>query len=202
MLQLSESTMGFDPSKYWTPTMAPQEVVMACLPFVLKLAKRYSRMFDMSFEDARQSGFLGVYEALKRYRPSMEMPFCDYVGPFIVGSIREDGYRTRRGPSTSRRYANMESSARFHSLKSILFDAYVDPEDDTGQREDKFDATEIDTRLSTLRERDRQIARLFLGLDGESPMNFSEIGKRIGVTRQAVQLRFPIIIAQLSGNAA
>ena len=42
----------------------------------------------------------------------------------------------------------------------------------------------INELLRTIPKRDRLIVKLYLGLDNEGPLNFKEIGERVGLTRQ------------------
>jgi len=41
--------------------------------------------------------------------------------------------------------------------------------------------------LSSLKERESKILRLYFGLDGDEPMTLEEIGTRMGITRERVR---------------
>ena len=45
----------------------------------------------------------------------------------------------------------------------------------------------VETALSTLKERESKILRLYYGLDGDDPMTLEEIGGILGVTRERVR---------------
>lgn len=58
------------------------------------------------------------------------------------------------------------------------------PDDETFER---ALSTTIDEALSTLKEREAKILRLYFGLDGEEPMTLEEIGSLLGITRERVR---------------
>ena len=45
----------------------------------------------------------------------------------------------------------------------------------------------IEEVLSTLKEREARILRLYFGLDGQEPMTLEEIGSMMGITRERVR---------------
>ena len=45
----------------------------------------------------------------------------------------------------------------------------------------------LDEGLSTLKEREAKILRLYFGLDGREPMTLEEIGSLLGITRERVR---------------
>jgi RNA polymerase primary sigma factor len=58
------------------------------------------------------------------------------------------------------------------------------PEDETYER---ALATTIEEALTTLKEREGKILRLYFGLDGQEPMTLEEIGSLLGITRERVR---------------
>lgn len=55
------------------------------------------------------------------------------------------------------------------------------------QAYDRALANTIDEALSTLREREAKVLRLYFGLDNCDPMTLEEIGSRLGITRERVR---------------
>jgi RNA polymerase primary sigma factor len=53
--------------------------------------------------------------------------------------------------------------------------------------EEKSLRENVENALASLKERERQILRMYYGLDGEEPMTLEEIGRRLGVTRERVR---------------
>jgi RNA polymerase primary sigma factor len=45
----------------------------------------------------------------------------------------------------------------------------------------------IEEALSSLKEREAKILRLYFGLDGEEPMTLEQIGALLGITRERVR---------------
>jgi len=58
------------------------------------------------------------------------------------------------------------------------------PDDETYER---ALATTIEEALSTLKEREAKILRLYFGLDGQEPMTLEEIGSLLNITRERVR---------------
>ncbi len=58
------------------------------------------------------------------------------------------------------------------------------PEDETF---DRALSSTIEEALSTLKEREAKILRLYFGLDGQEPMTLEEIGSLLGITRERVR---------------
>jgi RNA polymerase primary sigma factor len=58
------------------------------------------------------------------------------------------------------------------------------PDDETYER---ALAATIEEALSTLKEREAKILRLYFGLDGQEPMTLEEIGSLLGITRERVR---------------
>jgi RNA polymerase primary sigma factor len=58
------------------------------------------------------------------------------------------------------------------------------PDDETYER---ALSTTLEEALSTLKEREAKILRLYFGIDGEEPMTLEEIGSLLGITRERVR---------------
>ncbi len=60
----------------------------------------------------------------------------------------------------------------------------ADPEDETYEQALR---ETVDHALSTLREREAKVLRLYFGLDDQEPMTLEEIGSLLGITRERVR---------------
>ena len=70
-------------------------------------------------------------------------------------------------------------------LSDYLPDQFaVDPEDEAYERALR---ETVDHALSTLKEREAKVLRLYFGLDAQEPMTLEEIGSLLGITRERVR---------------
>jgi RNA polymerase primary sigma factor len=72
-----------------------------------------------------------------------------------------------------------------HRLLDYLPDQYAPaPEDETYEHALK---DSVESALSSLKEREAKILRLYFGLDDQQPMTLEEIGTLMGITRERVR---------------
>src|SRR5690606_8696227 len=67
---------------------------------------------------------------------------------------------------------------------------YLPDQFSRGPEDEPFDralSSTIEEALSTLKEREAKILRLYFGLDGQEPMTLEEIGSLLGITRERVR---------------
>jgi len=81
---------------------AGNQLITACLPFVVKIAREYRR-WGVPIEDLVQQGSLGLMKAASRYEPERGFRLLTYAAYWIRAEIREyvvRGYRIVRLGST------------------------------------------------------------------------------------------------------
>ena len=87
---------------------AGDRLIVACLPFVITIARKYRR-WGIPLEDLVQQGNLGLLKAAKRYEPDRECRLLTYAGYWIRAEIRDyvvRGYRiVRLGTTRTERNA-------------------------------------------------------------------------------------------------
>jgi RNA polymerase sigma-32 factor len=87
---------------------AGEQLIQACLPFVLMIAREY-RCWGVPMEDIVQQGNLGLLKAAERFDPERECRLITYAGYWVRAEIREfvvRGYRiVRLGTTKSERRA-------------------------------------------------------------------------------------------------
>ena len=77
------------------------------------------------------------------------------------------------------------TSGEDHRLLDYLPDQFSpDPEDEAYE---KALRETVDHALSTLKEREAKVLRLYFGLDDQEPMTLEEIGSLLGITRERVR---------------
>jgi len=87
---------------------AGEQLIQACLPFVLMIAREY-RCWGVPMEDIVQQGNLGLLKAAARFDPARECRLVTYAAYWVRAEIREfvvRGYRiVRLGTTKSERRA-------------------------------------------------------------------------------------------------
>jgi len=69
-------------------TQAGEQIVLACLPFVISIALEYRR-WGVPLEDIVQQGNLGLLRAAKKFDPDKECRLATYAAYWIRAEIRE-----------------------------------------------------------------------------------------------------------------
>lgn len=74
---------------------AGAQLIEACLPFVISIAREYRR-WGVPFEDLVQQGNLGLLRAAEKFDPDREVRLVTYAATWIRGEIRDYVTRTHR----------------------------------------------------------------------------------------------------------
>jgi RNA polymerase sigma-32 factor len=86
-----------DLAKRWIAgdTWAGEQIVLACLPFVISIALEYRR-WGVPLEDIVQQGNLGLLRAAKKFDPERDCRLATYAAYWIRAEIREYVVRAYR----------------------------------------------------------------------------------------------------------
>ena len=123
----------------------------------------------ISYDEALQSGRIGLWQALRRFNPARGTAFSSYAAPAILRHIRREAGRLRR----------------FWRPRPAL--PWAEPPDPVEQAERNGLRLAIHRWVGQLPQRQVVILRARYGLDGAPPQDQKSIATPLGVTRQRVQ---------------
>ncbi|MGH7540777.1 MAG: sigma-70 family RNA polymerase sigma factor [Gemmatimonadota bacterium] len=178
-------------------------LVSANLRFVVSVARRY-RGRGLSLADLVNEGNLGLLRAAERYDETRGVRFITYASWWVRQSIlqaiaRSAGPRDRVGPLE--RLSLDEPIGG--EAGATLADLVADDRDDPPERRMRRRALRyaVDASLTELPAREQLVLRLYFGLDGEPPLPLSEVGRRLGVTRERTRQIKERALARLRSGA-
>lgn len=74
---------------------AAEQLIEACLPFVISIARKYRR-WGVPFEDLVQQGNFGLLRAAEKFDPDRDVRLVTYSATWIRGEIRDYVTKTHR----------------------------------------------------------------------------------------------------------
>jgi RNA polymerase sigma factor (sigma-70 family) len=135
-------------------------------------------------EDLAQAAMLGLTRAVVRCED--EATLAGYAVPYIVAAIRDEIRRARVIPVGERL---ARSGAEWPRIARIAEpDLVVDPAS-TRSHAVTDDAVAIEAALKRLRAIDRRALEVRFGLDGGPVRTLDQVGRKLGISRQAAVRR-------------
>lgn len=154
-------------------------------------------------DDLIQQGNLGLFNAAERFDPDVGVRFATFAGTRILkmmNQLIDTCGRIVRIPVNQeyKRYLAIKNGEEVNNLRPVMLDDFV--QDDNGRS--KADTGIIATRpeidrvfemedfkvrttslLSTLKEREREIVKLYFGIDTFAAMPTKDIADEVGLTQ-------------------
>src|SRR6266540_3735131 len=189
---------------------ALDKLVRSNLRFVVSVAKKYQNQ-GVSLSDLINEGNLGLIRAAHKFDETKGIKFISYAVWWIRQAILQalaEQSRIVRVPTVEEIAEGMDISeeevAKTLSISQahLSLDAPLTPGEDNklldylpdttnpGPDDEIFEhalTESIESVLSTLKEREAKILRLYFGLEGQEPMTLEEIGSLLGITRERVR---------------
>jgi RNA polymerase sigma factor, sigma-70 family len=157
---------------------ALNELVVANLKYVITIAKRFA-WSGIPLYDLISEGNLGLIKAARKFDPNRGTKFITCAKPWVTQAI-DDFVKAQN------------TDKEFSSLDDYVFERRFDDElintefeEDIVGVNDKREA--VADLLKCLTKRERRVLAAYFGLDGESEMSLSEIGKELGLTQERVR---------------
>lgn len=153
---------------------------------------------NLSPEDYYQAGLFGLLHAVETYNPEKKTKFSTHAFHWIRSKVTREyqnaGYKTFRIPSWLHAKKNQD---KIKSDRNGFLDPFPIHKTFKNDQEENFSkpnrlrenlASEFMVKelFTVLTEKERQVLELRYGFRGE-PMNFKEIGRIFGVSRQRIQ---------------
>jgi RNA polymerase primary sigma factor len=172
------------------------------LKIVVTIAnKNIGRGIDV--DDLIQQGNLGLHEAARRFDPEVGVRFATYAGSRVLkmmNKLIDECGRMIRIPVNQeyKRYLDKKEGKEVDNISSVRLDdmMYDDSNKTNGESgiisvvprvemDSDLEHFKVKTKnlLSTLKDRDRQIIKLYFGIDTEEPLPTREIAKEVGLTQ-------------------
>lgn len=173
------------------------------LKIVVKIAnKNIGRGIDV--DDLIQQGNLGLYEAALRFDPSAGVRFASFAGTRVLKSMNsliDTCGRAVRIPVNQeyKRYLAIKNGEEVENLNTVKLDDLVRGEEsnstiaDTGilavgaSIDEEYEIEDLKVQstslLSCLKDRDREIIKLYFGIDQDEALSTSEIAEEVGLTQ-------------------
>ena len=163
-------------------------------------------------DDLIQQGNIGLYEASLRFDPDQNVRFASFAGKRILKSINQlidTCGRIVRIPVNQEydRYLAKKAGKEVTNITPVKIDDFVRRDENDGETkagrilnvepdvyvnfEQREFKDKIDKLLNTLSDRDRDIVKLYFGIDADEEVPTKDIAKEVGLT----QIRVCQIIA-------
>lgn len=180
--------------------VAQKKLVEANLRFVVKIASLYKGK-GLDLEDLVSEGNAGLMIAAQKVDPDKKVRFITYAAWWIRQSItkalydsgkavriplnRKDEFSTDKWDSVSI-YDNIgaSESKEISLCDSIADDKYENPEENLFS---KFDEESLRYAFSQLSDMEKAIIVYRFGLNGEERLMLTEVGEKLGISREAVR---------------
>lgn len=157
----------------------------------------------ISVDDLIQQGNLGLYEAALRYDPDAGVRFATFAGTRILklmNHLIDTCGRVVRIPVNQeyKRYLAIKAGKDVENINAVKLDDYLGDEKSENTKgskilavnpeiEDEFEINDfrvkVTSLLSILKERDRDILKMYYGIDREKEMLTKDIANVIGLTQ-------------------
>jgi len=163
---------------------------VAYLPLVRATAR--ATHTTLEYDDRCQEGYFGLRHALERFDAGAGYAFATYARRCIRGYIFNGTVRScnqYRLPQDHFWKPGLVSQVQLDGLaeheRDSLLGTSSSPETETDSLELR---RQLERAMATLSERERKVLSLRYGWDGKEPRTLESIGKRLGVTKEAVRL--------------
>jgi len=134
----------------------------------------HQQLCGLPFEEALQTGRIGLWRAILGYDPQRGTRFSTYAYPAIIRQVWD---AVRRECAWERRQVREE-------LLGVYFEANSADDRQKAEWEEVEDS--LRGMVAGLPERQREVIRRHYGLEGQVPQTLAEIGGQWGVSRQRV----------------
>ena len=187
-------------------TASRDELVLANLPLVVSIAKRY-RGHGIELADLIAEGNVGLLEAATRFEPARRVRFCTYATYWIKLRIRDaitNTGRLIRVPKYIQELRGRERRGEELKPKQLRCLRAAERVTNLTEADESIPArTKQDTpeppNLDILTERERRVIQARFGLDG-ARRKLREIGAEIGLTKERVRQIERIALRKLSSR--
>ena len=167
--------------------------------YVVTMAKQYAGR-GVDFDDLVSEGNMAMTIAAAKYDPTRGNRFVSYAAPVIRHAMEEAIERQAGLYRIPRNDASREEKKRKmplsvdepipvgaktnFNLLSVLQDLNAQPTD--GNMESREQLQRVRKALDTLDEREREVMKRYLGLDGEH-LTMAQIGETMGLKRERIR---------------
>lgn len=181
---------------------AQKKLVMANLRLVVKIANKYKK-YKLELNDLINEGNIGLIKAAERFNPdnASGAKFSTYAAWWITENIQKAIRETSTGIKfPANKYNEMKNAQwNFISFDKTFSDdkndnnsllVFLEDKDNKSpeqQLEEKMFENDIKKIIKELKETEQVIIKMRFGFSGEEPMSLSEIGRRIGYTKERVR---------------
>jgi RNA polymerase primary sigma factor len=183
---------------------AINKLVKHNLKIVVTIAnKNVNRDHNITVDDLIQQGNLGLYEAALRFKPEGNVRFASFAGTRVLKSMNQlidTCGRTVRIPVNQeyKRYLDLKAGKEVSNISPVKLDKLVSDSDDrtigdlgilavapSVNESFEHEHFKVTTKslLGNLKERDRNIMKLYYGIDVVAPLTSAEIADEVGLTQ-------------------
>mgnify|MGYP004610108943 CR=1 FL=1 len=154
------------------------------LRLVVFLAKKYENT-NIDLEDLVSIGSIGLIKGVNTYRLDKNIKLATYASRCIDNEILMYLRKTKRKKSE----VSFEASLSFDSegnelhLEDIIG---TDPDVVTKNLDDEIDKKMLNTEISKLNERDKEIMSLRYGLNGKEELTQKEVAELLGISQSYI----------------
>mgnify|MGYP004518616167 FL=1 len=154
------------------------------LRLVVFLAKKYENT-NIDLEDLVSIGSIGLIKGVNTYRLDKNIKLATYASRCIDNEILMYLRKTKRKKSE----VSFEASLSFDSegnelhLEDIIG---TDPDVVTKNLDDEIDKKMLNTEISKLNERDKEIMTLRYGLNGKEELTQKEVAELLGISQSYI----------------
>jgi len=183
-----------------------EQIIKEYNRYILVMASSFNQ--DEHFDDLVSAGNIGLWNAYQRFNPELGKPFITYASIWVKKEMLDylNKYsRTIYLPAnrvTEARNGSYEPTTGTISLSNPVGDsgavlADFIPED---AQEDVPAYGGLRMAINRLKERDQELIKMYYGLAPYEEMNFKEIGKVTGTSRQAAEEKIKRILNVLRND--
>ncbi|XP_057969959.1 RNA polymerase sigma factor sigA isoform X2 [Malania oleifera] len=183
-------------SKMIECSFAREKLAMSNVRLVMSIAQRYENM-GAEMADLVQGGLIGLLRGIEKFDSSKGFKISTYaywwIRQRVAKSLNMSEKKVRNAAEADSKVFSLDREA-FPSLNGLpgetlhSYIADTHPENNPWHGIDEWALKDEVNKLlnATLRERERDIIRLYYGLDNEC-LTWEEISKRIGLSRERVR---------------
>lgn len=160
---------------------AREEFFHANLRFVIRIAKRHPNSSALDFLDLIQEGNVGLRQAVERFDWRRGNKFSTFAFHHIRGAVVRalQDQESPRPLSLNRPVGGEDSTMELGDTLPSELDL---PESVIDEVDDQLLVTEA---LQHVTDRQRQAFELYFGLQTGDPMSYEDVGKELGVSKNA-----------------
>jgi len=155
--------------------------------------------------DLIQAGSIGLIRSIRKFQPERGFRLFTFCKQEVYEAVERHVSSQNMVLSLSRReykedysritYSGFDDWLGGGKLSDRIPDAQVAmPYENLNKQEDTADMLSL---LNQLKPEQREVVDLHLGLNGDKPLSFAEVGKRVGQSKQLVSLRYQTAVKKL-----